>query len=75
MGYYRLKTFTGRVVRWWPEKAYGYARLDASPREVHFHLRDFDRVGGDQIMIGSPLEFYLAEDRRGLRAVNVTLKQ
>jgi cold shock CspA family protein len=72
---YKLRTFHGTVVRWWPEKAYGYARIDGSPRQAHIHLRDFDRVGGDQITIGKRLEFYLADDRHGLRAVNVTLKE
>jgi cold shock CspA family protein len=73
---YKLRTFHGTVVRFFAAKGYGYVRLDApSSRQAHFHLRDFGGVGADQIRAGNRLEFYLAEDPRGLRAVNVTLKQ
>ena len=72
---YRLRTFQGKVVRFFPAKAYGYVRLDApSVLRAHFHLRDFDGVGADQIREGSRLEFYLVDDPKGLRAANVTLK-
>jgi cold shock CspA family protein len=71
---YKLRTFKGTVTRFWPERAYGYVRTDVIRREAHFHLRDFDHVGGDQIKEGTTrLEFYLEHHAKGLRAVRVNI--
>jgi cold shock CspA family protein len=71
---YKLRKFNGSVVRFWPERAYGYVRTDVTRREAHFHFRDFEhRVGGDEIKIGTRLEFYLADDPRGLSAIRVSI--
>lgn len=72
---YRLRTFSGVVVRFWPERAYGYVRTDVIGREAHFHLRDFDHIGGDQVKVGSRLEFYLADAPKGLAAIRVSLSE
>jgi cold shock CspA family protein len=66
---YRLRTFQGTVVRFWRERAYGYLRLDASPREAHFHLRDCEGIGGDMIAKGTRLQFYLEQTSKGLNAI------
>ena len=66
---YKLRTFEGHVVRFFREKAYGYIRLDASPREAHFHLRDCEDIGGDMIKKGDRMRFYLSQGARGLDAI------
>jgi len=70
---YKLRTFKGTVTRFWPEKAYGYVRTDVVRQEAHFHLRDFDHVGGDQIKEGTRLEFYLSQRAKGLRAIRCSI--
>jgi len=70
---YKLRTFKGTVVRFWRERGYGYLKIDAPPREAHFHLRDCEGVGGDQIKEGTRLEFYLADEPKGLTAIRVSL--
>jgi cold shock CspA family protein len=70
---YKLRTFTGTVVRFWRERGYGYVKIDNIPREAQVHLRDCD-FGSHEIKIGSRLEFYLADNPKGLAAVQISLK-
>jgi cold shock CspA family protein len=70
---YKLKTFTGSVVRFWRERGYGYVKIDNTPREAHVHLRDCN-FAGHEVKIGSRLEFYLADNPKGLEAIQVSLK-
>jgi cold shock CspA family protein len=67
---YKLRTFTGTVVRFWRNNGYGYVRMDAAPRrEAHFHMRDCEDLGADQIREGTRLQFYLAQGAKGLNAI------
>jgi cold shock CspA family protein len=71
---YALRTFKGTVVRFYRERAYGYVRVDAPPREAHFHLRDFEEcTGGDEIKEGTRLEFYLEQCAKGLNAIRCSI--
>lgn len=70
---YKLRTFKGTVVRFWRERGYGYLKIDGLPREAQVHLRDCEGVGGDQIKEGTRLEFYLADEPKGLTAIRVSL--
>jgi cold shock CspA family protein len=71
---YKLRTFGGVVVRFWRDRAYGYVRIDGTGREAHFHLRDFDHVGGDQVKEGTRLEFYLSQGAKGLDAIRCSIE-
>jgi cold shock CspA family protein len=70
---YKLRTFSGVVVRFWRERGYGYIRIDAPPRETHFHLRDCEGIGGDEIKEGTRLEFYLEQTAKGLNAIRCSI--
>jgi cold shock CspA family protein len=72
---YKLRTFKGTVVRFWPQQGYGFVRLDASPREAIFLLRHVEDVGGDQIRQGTRLQFYLEQHSKGLRAIRCKLEE
>ena len=68
---YQLRKFQGRIVRLWRQKGYGFVAITGGNREAHFHLRDCD-FGGDQISVGSRLEFFLEDNRHGLSAIRVS---
>jgi cold shock CspA family protein len=65
---YRLRTFRGTVVKFWRDRGYGYLSVDML-REAHFHLRDCEGLGGDQVRVGDRLQFYLSQTRHGLNAI------
>ena len=68
---FALRKFHGVCVRWWPEKAYGFVRIDGG-REAHVHLGDFEnRTGADEVTKGTRLTFYLSDDPKGLSAIRV----
>jgi cold shock CspA family protein len=70
-----LRTFKGRVVRFWPDRGggYGFIRLEypASTREARFVLSECD-FGGDEIKSGDRVEMYLEDHAKGLRAIRVS---
>lgn len=69
----RLRQFSGKVVRFWRQKADGFVKVDGSPREAHFHMSNFDDdTGGDEIRPGDRLSFYLEDAARGLRAIRIS---
>jgi cold shock CspA family protein len=70
---YKPRTFHGTVVRFWRARGYGRIKIDIAPREAHFHLRDCEGIGGDQIKEGVRLEFNLIDDPKGLTAIRVSL--
>jgi cold shock CspA family protein len=69
---YALRTFKGTVIKFRPELGFGYLKIDGGP-EAHMHLRDFDHVGGDQIMKGTRIEYYLTQGVHGLNAIRCTI--
>ncbi len=71
---YRLRPFRGTVVRFWPERGFGFVRPDGGSRDARVHLKDCENIGGDQINVGTRLEFYLEDHPKGLRAIRVTAK-
>ena len=70
---YKLRTFKGTVVRFFRNSGYGYLRIDGAAREAHFHLKDCEGIGGDQVRKGTRLEFYLKQTPKGLNAIRVSL--
>jgi cold shock CspA family protein len=70
---YKLRAFKGTVVRFWHERGYGFVKIDGLPRQAQVHLRDCENIGGDQINVGTRLEFYLADGPKGLDAIRVSI--
>lgn len=68
---YKLKTFSGTVVRFFRELGYGYIRIDMPPREAHVHIRDC-YFAADEIQKGDRLQFYLEQTAKGLNAIQVS---
>ncbi len=69
---YALRAFNGRVVRYWRQAGHGFLAVDGIARDAHFHVDDFDRVGGDEIETGDRLNFYLEDTRQGLKAIRIS---
>ena len=69
---YARRTFTGKIVRYWRQQAYGFVAIEGSGREAHFCLRDFDHIGGDELKLGDKLSFYLEDAKHGLKAIRIT---
>jgi hypothetical protein len=72
---YRLRTFVGVVVKFWPERGYGFIRLDGSPVEARFNLRNCELgLGAHDITTGTRLRFYLEQHESGkLDAIRVSM--
>lgn len=60
-------------MRFWPEKGYGFLRIDypASTREAQLKICNAD-FGADEVEVGSRLEFFLEDHAQGLRAVMIS---
>jgi cold shock CspA family protein len=71
---YALRTFHGAVVRFWPERGFGFVKPDGMSRDARVHLTDCEGIGGDQISVGTRLQFYLVDHPKGLRAIRVSME-
>jgi hypothetical protein len=67
------RKFKGRVLRFFPDKSYGFLRLEypASTREAMFQICNCD-FGGDEVTAGDRLEVFLEDHAQGLRAVMIS---
>jgi len=72
---YRLKRFSGRLVKYWHSRGCGFVKIDGLSRDAIVYVRNFDEpIGFDQLRTGTRLEFYLAQHPGGLRAIRCTIK-
>jgi cold shock CspA family protein len=62
----------GAIARLFPERAQGYlVRPYMGAAEILFHARDLDGSTLEQLHVGQVVEFELASDPRGIRAVQI----
>jgi CspA family cold shock protein len=62
---------SGKVKLFHESKGYGVIRQDSGGRDVRFRYADIDGDGFRTLHEGERVEYELAEDPRGLRAVRV----
>lgn len=57
-----LDVLTGRVVRYWSERGYGFIRESESRIDHFFHINEL--IGDDALQIGDNVEFSLRQDSK-----------
>lgn len=59
-----LDVLTGRVVRYWSERGYGFIRESESREDHFFHINEWITDTEDALQIGDNVEFSLRQDSK-----------
>jgi cold shock CspA family protein len=68
-----MSAVVGTVVKFWPDRAYGYLKPDGAHGDYYFHADD---MAAGRPYLGARASFDVGRDKkdpRRIRAVNVTL--
>jgi cold shock CspA family protein len=56
------KTFTGTIIRWFPERGFGFVRANTNDRNYFMHIRSWMHEDFPPV-VGQSVEFELAQDQ------------